>query len=422
LRGLVGGNKVVETGIVSAISCVIDPFANYEAFLELAKSESLRLVVSNTTEAGITYDETDKLENTPATTYPGKLTQLLLARFNHFGGEAVRGLIVLPVELIDQNGTKLLECVLKLITLWKLPEDFAVWVQDACIFCNCLVDRIVSGYPADEAQTIENELLGYKDELMVVGEPYALWVIESKRLDEVRAAFALDKAGLPVVFTEDLRPYRERKVRVLNGAHTTMALAAYLAGLDTVGQAMADADTRYLVEKAVFAEICPTVPLPPEEVRAFASSVMERFENPFIKHKLLGIALNSVSKWRARILPSLKDSLAATGKLPPCLCFGLAALAAFYRSSGKLERGEGCLIGLRGGETYEIRDDAFVLELFASRTACSAPELVRALLGSTACFGEDLNEIPGLTEAVTAHLENIERDGVRAAIRSGLLS
>jgi tagaturonate reductase len=243
-------------------------------------------------------------------------------------------------------------------------------------------------------------------------------VIESKRLDEVRAALPLDKAELPVVFTEDLRPYRERKVRVLNGAHTTMALAAYLAGMDTVGEAMADADTRALVEKAVFTEISPTVPLPKEEVRSFAESVMERFENPFIKHKLLGIALNSVSKWRARILPSLKDSLAATGKLPSCLCFGLAALAAFYRSSGNLERGEGKLLGRRGSETYEIRDDTHVLELFASNVSASAGELVRTLLGSVVCFGEDLSEIPGLVEAVTVHLENIERDGVRAAIRS----
>ncbi|MCL2200816.1 MAG: tagaturonate reductase, partial [Oscillospiraceae bacterium] len=342
LRGMQGGEKVVEKRAVNAISQVIDPFEDYDSYLELARAETLKIVVSNTTEAGIIYDENDKFESRPANSFPGKLAQFLFARYEHFCGEAERGLIMLPCELIEQSGTKLHECVMKVIALWKLPEDFAKWINESCIFCNCLVDRIVSGYPAKEAEALERELLGYHDELMVVGEPFGLWVIASGKHEEVAAAFPLDRAGLPVVFTDDERPYRERKVRLLNGAHTSTVLAAYLMGLETVDEAMAQPAVRAFIEKTLYREIAPTVALPRDEVRAFADSVIERFENPFLAHQLLSIALNSVSKWKSRLLPTFKDSLFETGVLPDCITFSLAALAAFYRSG---ERGDGCLIG-----------------------------------------------------------------------------
>jgi len=415
LRGLRGGQKVVEHRAVSAISRVVNPYDDYDGFLEIARGEALRIVISNTTEAGIAYDENDKLDQRPAGTFPGKLTQLLYARYLHFSGAHKRGLIILPTELIEQNGSKLRECVQKFIALWELPEAFAKWVDKACIFCDCLVDRIVSGHPGDEAEALERELLGYRDELMVLGEPFGLWVIASEYRDEVQAAFPLDRAGLPVVFTDDVRPYRELKVRLLNGAHTSMVLAAYLMGLETVGEAMAEPSVRAFVERALYCEVAPTVPLPPEEVRAFADSVVERFENPFLRHKLLSIALNSVSKWRARVLPSLKDSLAKTGELPTCLSFSLAALAAFYRSG---ERGYGCLIGRRGMETYEIRDDAGVLDFFEANAGLPSAELAEALLGNVGFWGEDLNALPGLTARVTGCLEAIESQGVAYAIKS----
>jgi len=418
LRGLRDGQKTVEHRVVSAITQVNDPFADYESFLQIARGESLRLLVSNTTEAGITYDENDRFDRHPANSFPGKLTQFLYARYKHFSGSPQRGLIILPAELIDQNGTKLHECVLKLITLWKLPGAFAKWVNQSCIFCNCLVDRIVSGYPAEEAETIERDLLGYRDDLMVVGEPFGLWVIASPLHEEVQAVFPLDRAGQPVIFTNDLRPYRERKVRLLNGAHTSTVLAAYLMGLDTVGQAMANPSVRAFIERALYKEISPTVPLPPDEVRAFADSVIERFENPFLHHKLLSIALNSVSKWKARVLPSLKDSLAATGEVPVCLSFSLAALAAFYRSG---ERGDGCLIGKRGeqrDQAYEIRDDADVLDFFAGNSKLPAAELAVALLSNTGFWGEDLTALLGMTNRVSAYLEAIENHGMAAAIKT----
>ena len=416
LRGIVDGQRIVESRQINAISQIIDPFTDYAAYLELARSETLRFVISNTTEAGIVYDETDKFDQHPAATFPGKLTQFLYERYRHFGGDVSRGLILLPVELIDQNGDNLRACVLKFAKLWELPEEFSKWLDEACIFCNCLVDRIVSGYPVEEAGSLETELLGYKDELMVVGEPFGLWVIASDRHAQVQEEFPLHAAGMPVVFTDDARPYRERKVRILNGAHTSSILAAYLMGFDTVDAVMANPTTRNFIERTLYGEIAPTVQLPADEVRKFAESVVERFENPFLNHKLLSISLNSVAKWKARVLPSLKDSFAATGTLPPCLSFSLAALIAFYRSD---KRGEGCLIGKRAnGDTYEIRDDAYVLDFFAENANSQASELAEAVLGNTAFWGEDLRKLDGLTELVTSYLITIEQQGMETALKS----
>ncbi|MCL2588335.1 MAG: tagaturonate reductase [Oscillospiraceae bacterium] len=415
LRGVVDGERFVEHRVVSAITQAIHPYSDYNSFLDLAKTDTLRFVISNTTEAGVVYDETDAFEHKPANSFPGKLTQLLYARYKHFHGAADRGLIVLPLELLEDNGAKLRDCVMKLITLWKLPAEFAAWVDEACIFCNTLVDRIVSGYPTDEAEALERDLLGYKDELMVVGEPFGLWVIESPRYQEIQREFPLDKAGMPLVFTDNQRPYRERKVRILNGAHTSTVPAAFFCGLDIVSEAMADPTLRAFMERAVYQELAPTVPLPADEVRAFADSVMERFENPFIRHALLSICLNSVAKWKARILPSLKDSLAATGKLPTCLTFSFAALATFYRSA---EQGENCLIGKRGGETYEIRDDAQVLSFFAEHAALPHADFAKALLGNTAFWGEDLNKLGDMTQQIATHLEAIEKNGMRQTLEA----
>jgi len=415
LRGLIDGETIEKHRVISAVTQVINPFSAYDRFLDLAKSEALQFVLSNTTEAGIVFDETDQFDQTPAISFPGKLTQFLYARYTHFSGAADKGLIIIPTELIEDNGVKLHGCVKKLIALWNLPAEFAAWVEDACIFCNTLVDRIVSGYPAGEAETIERDLLGYRDDLMVVSEPFGFWGIESLRSAEVQQAFPLDRAGMPVVFTDNLRPYRERKVRILNGAHTATVLAAYQAGLDIVSEAMADQTVRAFMEQAVYREIAPTVPLPADEVRAFADSVMERFENPFLRHLLLNISLNSVSKWKTRILPSLKDSFAATGVLPPCLTFSLAALATFYRSN---QQGDGCLIGRRGAETYEIRDDARVLAFFAAHASKPTEEFVQALLGNTAFWGEDLNTLGNMTALVTKHCQTIETSGIRSALEA----
>lgn len=413
LRGKQQGETVVVRRAISVIDRAVDAISEYSDFMALAHIPSVRFVVSNTTEAGIVYDETDDFSLEPPKTYPGKLCKFLFERYNAFDGAADKGLILLPCELIENNGGKLRECILKLCALWQLPDGFKAWVQEHNIFCSTLVDRIITGYPKGEAAALEEEL-GYSDALLDTGEPFALWVIESDKPEQVEGELPLTKAGLPVVYTHDQTPYRVRKVRILNGAHTSTVLGAYLAGFDYVGDCMADATIRAYMEKVVYQEIAPTVPLPAEEVKAFAASVFERFENPFIKHALLSIALNSVSKWKSRILPSYLDSVKMNGgQLPELLTFSFAALAAFY-SSGSWKDGE--LTGRRGEESYAILDDAPVLSFFGERLGMPAPQLIRELAANNAFWGQDLSEIPGFCEKAAGYLQDIREDAI-AAIR-----
>ncbi len=408
LRGMQGGQVVDESRIVTCVRRFIDPYADFAAFLRLAAEPSLRFVISNTTEAGIAYDGTDSFDGAPPASYPAKLTRFLYERFTAFAGAPDKGLILLPVELIEDNGKKLRRCVLSCAQDWKLPDGFFRWLGESCTFCSTLVDRIVTGRPADLPGLCGK--LGYQDDLADVAEPFGLWVIESER--DISAEIPLDRAGLPVIFTADQRPYRERKVRILNGAHTSTVLAAFLTGLDTVGECMADPMMRAFMERAVMGEIVPTVPLPRAEAEAFAASVFERFENPFVRHEMLSISLNSVSKWKSRVLPSLRDSLAANGVLPPLLTFSLAALLAFY--TGK--RTDSGYCGERGGESYPIRDGAEETAFFAEESGKPAAAYVQAACAHADFWGMDLNEIPGLAAAVTAALEDIRRNGMGAAV------
>ncbi|MCL1874997.1 MAG: tagaturonate reductase [Synergistaceae bacterium] len=417
LRGKQGGETVSQKRTVTSVVKAIDAYSQYEDYAALERLPELRFVVSNTTEAGITYDENDDYSLAPPNSYPGKLTKFLYERYQAFSGDKDKGLIILPVELIEKNGAKLRECCLRLSGRWSLPDGFRDWLMNDNIFCSTLVDRIVAGYPKDDADAIKTEL-GYEDKLIVTGEPFALWVIECETPELVQKAgreFPLGKAGLPVVFTDNLEPYRERKVRILNGAHTSTVAAAYLAGLDTVGELMNDELLRKLIERNVYAELAPFVPLPAEEVKAFADSVMERFNNPFIVHNLLSISLNSISKFKARVWPSIRDAFEKTGKLPESLCFSLAALMAFY--SGDINE-NGKLAAKRGDDTYEIMDAAAVIRFFADNHTLPADEFAAALLKRTDIWGDDFvnTKIPGLAEKVGGYLHDIRENGIRAAV------
>lgn len=404
LRGKENGQTVNDSRIVTSVSKVFDCAEDYDAYMDLAKLPSLRFVVSNTTEAGIVLDTNDSIEGLP-TTYPGKLTKFLYERYIAFDGDVNKGLIILPVELIENNGGKLKECVLALCDCWKLPDEFKKWLCEACVFCSTLVDRIVTGYPRNEVENIWKEL-GYQDNLVDVGEPFGLWVIESDK--DISGELPLDKAGLPVVFTDNQKPYRERKVRVLNGAHTASVLAGYLYGLDIVRDCMHDEIMGKFVRQVVMDEIVPQVPLPIEEVKAFAASVFERFENPFIDHALLSISLNSVSKWKARVLPSFKDHYANKGELPRLITFSFAALFAFY-SSDDLK--EGTLYAKRAdGTTYEVHDDEVVLRFFAENSGKGVNEFVKAALSNQGFWGEDLTAYRGMEETVAEWLTLIRKD------------
>lgn len=410
LRGMVDGEAKILNRQVTSVADAVDAYEEYDKYMGLAEIDTLRFVVSNTTEAGIVYDAEDRFELNPPKTFPGKLTKFLYHRYETFKGDMGKGLVMLPVELIDDNGIMLKKCVMQFIELWNLGDEFRTWVEEACVFTSTLVDRIVTGYPRD---TIEEEwkALGYEDRIMVTGEPFALWVIESPR--DISGELPLPEAGLPVIFTDNQKPYKQRKVRILNGAHTSFVLASYLCGNDIVKQSMEDDDIRNFMSKTIFDEVIPTLTLPEEELKEFAEAVITRFNNPYVKHALLSISLNSVSKWRARCMPSLLGYVEKFGKLPARLTFSLAALMAFYHGT---EIRDKALIGHRDGQEYNILDDMEVLEFFRDNCEKDSRTFVESFLGNENFFGRNLNQVEGLTDAVTAYLDDIKTNGMRAAL------
>ncbi len=410
LRGIADGEAKRINRVITSVTDVVDAYGEYERYAAYAKLDTLRFIVSNTTEAGIVYDDTDRLEMTPPKSYPGKLTKFLYERYRHFDGADDKGLVMLPVELIDDNGIRLKECVLKLAALWGLEDAFAAWLNDACVFTSTLVDRIVTGYPRDEAEELCREF-GYQDDLIVTGEPFALWVIESEK--DISAEFPLPDAGLPVIFTDNQKPYKQRKVRILNGAHTSFVLASYLCGNDIVLESMNDALILDFIKKTVFDEVIPTLTLPKQELIDFAEAVLMRFNNPYVKHALLSISLNSVSKWRARCMPSFLSYIEKEGRLPKHLTFSLAALLAFYTGS---EIRDAALIGRRGDEEYRIMDDAAVLEFFAENSAKDAGEYAGLALANEDFWGQDLTALAGVREAVASYVSDIRALGMRGAM------
>ncbi|MCM1127632.1 MAG: tagaturonate reductase [Lachnospiraceae bacterium] len=407
LRGIADGEAKKINRVITSVTDAVDAYEEYEKYAGCAKLDSLRFIVSNTTEAGIVYDETDRLELTPPKTYPGKLTKFLYERYKHFDGAKDKGLVMLPVELIDDNGIHLKECVLKLAKLWELEEGFADWLNDACVFTSTLVDRIVTGYPRDEAEELCKEF-GYQDNLIVTGEPFALWVIESAK--DISGELPLPKAGLPVIFTDNQKPYKQRKVRILNGAHTSFVLASYLCGNDIVLESMNDDLILKFIKATIFDEVIPTLTLPKQELEDFAEAVLTRFNNPYVKHAHLSISLNSVSKWRARCMPSFLEYIDKQGSLPVHLTFSLAALMAFYTGT---EIRDKALIGHRGEQEYNIMDDAAVLEFFADNSGKEPAQYVHAVLGNTDFWGQDLSALPGVEDAVTSYLTDIRAVGMR---------
>lgn len=407
LRGIADGEAKRINRIVTSVADAVAACEEYEKYAAYAKLDSLRFIVSNTTEAGIVYDDTDRFELNPPKTYPGKLTKFLYERYKHFAGAEDKGLVMLPVELIDDNGIHLKECVLKFAKLWNLEEGFTDWLNHACVFTSTLVDRIVTGYPRDEAEELCKEF-GYQDNLIVTGEPFALWVIESDK--DISDELPLPKVGLPVIFTDNQKPYKQRKVRILNGAHTSFVLASYLCGNDIVLESMKDELILNFIKATIFDEVIPTLTLPKQELEDFAEAVLTRFNNPYVKHAHLSISLNSVSKWRARCMPSFLEYIEKKGKLPEHLTFSLAALLAFYTGT---EIRDKALIGHRDGQEYNIMDDAAVLEFFAANSSKEPAEYAHAVLANVDFWGQDLSALSGVEAAVASYLTDIRTIGMR---------
>lgn len=406
-RGKSDGEIVDRAQIITSVKECINPKKDYKKMLEYAYEDSLQVIISNTTEAGIAYAAGDKLTDEPPVSFPAKMTALLYERYKFFGGDMNRGLLILPVELIEKNGDRLKEIVLRYAEEWKLPGGFSEWLNTACCFANTLVDRIVTGYPKDEAEKL-CEKFGYDDSCIDTCEPFLFWAIECDYKWE--KFFPADKIGFNIIFSDDITPYKVRKVRILNGAHTVSVLAAYHCGYDIVLEMMNDTVLTGYIKKALAEEIIPTINLPEKELSDFADDVLERFDNPFIRHRLLDISLNSVSKYRARCLGTLLDYYRINKMVPPILTFGLAALINFY--NGEFEN-KGCY-GIRGNEKYEIRDGAEVLEFMNS--AWHGKNTVRTVLSNKDFWGADLTEICGLEDSVSEYLNDIKTCGVKSAI------
>ncbi len=390
IRGRYDGRIINDVKEINCISRAIDTVGEYDSVVELFKSDSLEIIISNTTEAGICFNENDAIENSPDISFPAKMTALLFERYK----AGKKGLVFLPVELIENNGGTLRDCIIKYINLWNLGENFIDYVKTSCSFCNTLVDRIVTGH-------IDYE----NDKCAVTCEPYESFLIQAD--DNAKRVLPFDGINANVAFVDDLKAYRSRKVRILNGAHTMSVLCAYDMGFDIVRDMMRDSLMNAYVKKALFEEVIPTINLPEDDLITFANSVLERFSNPFIDHKILDISLNSVSKFKTRCLCTLIDYYNLAGKLPDIICFSLAVLINFY--NGRYENGK--FVGKRNGKIYEIKDSKNVLDFFEK--AYRENNVVKAVLSNKDFWDIDLTQINGLYETVKKYYDNIKINGMR---------
>lgn len=417
LRGRENGEKVDAKRVISSVSRCLNPYekADFDAMMEVAVSDDLEYVVSNTTEAGIVYDPACKLSDTPASSFPGKLTQVLYRRWQAGKG----GLVILSCELIDNNGKELLKCVNQYVDQWGLEDGFKQYVNGDCTFCSTLVDRIVPGRVKDPAEVAKMEAVnGYHDELIDVGEVFGVWNIEGPAWLEDKLPFK--KAGLNCPVVPDVTPYKKRKVRILNGAHTGFVLGAYLAGFDIVRDCMQDDTVRGFMNKMLYEEVIPTLPLDKRDLEGFAAAVQDRFNNPFVDHELMSISLNSTSKWRARNMPSFLEYIDKTGKLPPCLTMSFAAYIAFFSNDIQALNDKGLVCRRPRGNEYLCSDDRWALEFYYEHRSDSPEDLVHAVMTNERMWGRDLTQVAGFEEAVVSGLKLIREQGAKAAYASCL--
>ena len=404
LQGLDKGQPVDSVDLIDVISRGINPYRDFQDYLRLSEQPEMRFIISNTTEAGIAFDPSCKFTDEPALSYPGKLTQLLYHRYEYFKGDKTKGFIMFPCELIFENGKHLKECILQYIDLWNLGEGFKDWFLSACGVYSTLVDRIVPGYPRDTVAQL-TERIGIEDRLLDKAEIFHLWVIEAPK--QVSDEFPADKAGLNVLFVPSEAPYHERKVTLLNGPHTVLSPVGYLSGLDTVKQCCEDPLIGKFVHKVMFEELLPTLNLPKEELEKFASDVMDRFRNPFVKHFVTSIMLNSFPKFRTRDLPGLKTYLERKGTLPKGIVLGLAAICTYYKG------------GMRGETPIVPNDDPKIMDLLKDLWATGDTKKVAdGVLGAEFIWDEDLNKVPGLNNLLVELLDKIQKDGMRVAVES----
>lgn len=378
LRGIENGKEVSSINEINSINRAINPYENFKGFLSLAKNPDLRFIISNTTEAGISFDDTCKITDKPASSFPAKLTQFLYQRYK----AGLNGFVILSCELIDDNGKELEKCVIKYAEKWELGKDFITWIKSENTFCNTLVDRIVTGYPKDEAELIFDEI-GYRDNLLDTAEPYHLWVIEGDFEDEL----PLQKAGFNVIWTNNVAPYKKMKVRILNGSHTSLVFPSLLCNVETVGESLKDEQLNAFLNTCLFDYILPMLD-DTDEIKSFANAVLERFSNPYNRHLWKSISLNSVSKFTARVLPTVNDYIDKKNSMPKPLVFSLACLIEYYKAN-------------------EVTDGEYAVDYIKNND-------IKSILANTDLWGQELS---GMLDIVNESLKKIHRDGIREAIQ-----
>ena len=402
LSGIKDGELKTDRQIIDVIQKGIQPYENFDEYIKEVSNPELQFIVSNTTEAGIVFNSDDKLTDKPQNSFPGKITAFLYERYKVFNGDTSKGIIFFPCELIDDNGTKLRDIVLKHAELWTLEIDFINWVKNHNIFCNTLVDRIVSGHPKETISIIQEEL-GYKDPLLVAGEQYHLFVIEAPQI--VQEKFPVNKIGLNVIFTNNLKKYKTIKVRILNGAHTTLVPVSYLYGIDKVRESIENKVVSTFLKKVINEEICHSLDFPEDELKCYSKDVLDRFRNPSLEHELMSISLNSVSKYKTRLLPSVLDFIKKRNSIPNGLLFALSALIVFYK-------------GDRNGTPITLKDDKYVLDFFKDlwNENSDFNKISKLVLSNTCFWGIDLTKFDGLEDEVTKHLNAIMTLGMKTAL------
>lgn len=411
IRGLnEQGESVADHRVISSINEEIPVYKEFSRYMELAENPDLKIIFSNTTEAGIEYIDSDKLADAPAKAFPAKLTQWLYHRFMHFNGTTDSGMVIIPCELIDYNGEKLKEIVHQYCQLWQLPSEFIQWLDNDNYFCSSLVDRIVTGFPRDEHQQLQ-ESLGYLDNFMVTAEYFHLFVIQGPQ--HLAELLCLEGSDLNIKIVDDISPYKQQKVGILNGAHTALVPLAYMANIDSVGDALAEPLFEQYLTKLIFDEIIPTLDLPETELKRFANDVLNRFRNPYICHLLLAISLNSMTKFKTRILPQLLTYVKTRQAVPNMMALALAGQILFYR-------------GMRNNEAIALTDAPKWLEVFDTiwhdfdKNTLSLEQLVGQVLGAKWHWDTNLNDIPALTDTVTTHLRNMLTNGVAETLTEQL--
>lgn len=405
LHGVRDGEFIEETRLITSVNRTVYPYQNFADYLELARQDQIRFIFSNTTESGIVFSDADKLDDEPPATFPAKLARFLYERYLHFEGAPEKGCIIIPTELIEDNAARLREFILEYARLWGLNTGFGDWIARHNLFCNTLVDRIIPGYPEADAKRIFAEL-GYEDPMLVAGETYHSWIIEAPQrlLDEFPVKHT--RTPLNVKIVDDAAPYRTIKVRLLNGAHSSMVPIGLLLGIESVREAMAHHALGPFIQALLYEEVIPSVTdVPRAELEAFARDVLDRFRNPNIHHRLLTISLNSSSKVRERIVPSILGYLDQGGHLPPRLVLALAAFIRLYKGEWQ-------------GAAIPVNDDPGVLDWFSEAwsAAASIDDLAEAVLARKALWERDLTQIPGLVDRVSQNLRAIEAGQLQALL------